>query len=395
MKNLKRNLTSYIIAAAITIMAIPVMATAAGPGTITVTVSEPSSNSVNAGVTVTYVVVYSGDVGGVYLQSGDIATVGFSADISVTGDGNVRTITLANIQGEVGGDKYIRFGGGTAATSDGEFANAVAATIPFSITDDESVSHTLSIIISEPSKSQVRVGEDVTFSLIYNDNIRKIDLNAGDISTVGFTADVSIIGDGNVRTVTLSNIQGSEGYKFIMLSGGTAWNDNFEFANSKVSTAFQLEGVDGSTNFSTDIDGYPFILSGGQYQSGGQYNAVITHASVAGGGEAGKDTTNLRVRVYFFDNSPNDFKLSDGNSFATIIDQDESVGAFIFLIELPTKNGKVDLPKEYFDSFNSQELLQIVYENDSGDNNPPTGAAIPLAALLISGTVAVVFKRKK
>jgi len=402
MKSSRKNFISCAITLMITLMALPFMAMSATAESdaITITVSAPSSNLVHVGGTVTYVVAYCENAAHVSLGSGHVATVGFTANISVSGEGNERIITLANVQGNIGSDKYIRLSGGTAISGSGIPASTALATIPFSISDADGIGSVPSLTVSTPSKSQVRVGGSLSFMLTYNGDVRKIDLNAGDIATVGFSADISISGSSNTRTVTLANVQGAEGYKYIMVSGGTAWDNDFGVVPSAISTAFQLESLEGETNFSTEIDGFPFLSGGGQYLNteatgSGSHDAVITYASIAGGGADGRDANNLRVRIQFLEKPPRSFSVVDNfsNVPATLIDKDEDSGAFVFLLELPTLTGRVSLPSEYFESFHEEKRLQIVVETDvtnTNDRNPSTGVTVPFVALAVTGAVALV-----
>ena len=54
-----------------------------------------------------------------YIKRENIDTIGFTADISVAGTGNTQTITLSNIQGEPGKDKYIALSKGVVMDAAG------------------------------------------------------------------------------------------------------------------------------------------------------------------------------------------------------------------------------------------------------------------------------------
>lgn len=93
----------------------------------TAVISGPSASQVYAGDTVTYKITYSDNVGirKISLTANDIRLSGFTANKSVSISGNVATITLSNIQGEVGGNKVIYVAGGTAIDDNGNMCNAV------------------------------------------------------------------------------------------------------------------------------------------------------------------------------------------------------------------------------------------------------------------------------
>ena len=91
------------------------------------TISGPSAAQVYAGGTITYTVNYSDNVGiaGITLNANDVRLDGFTANKSVAINGNTATITLSNIQGNVGGNKTIYVSGGTAFDANGNLCNAV------------------------------------------------------------------------------------------------------------------------------------------------------------------------------------------------------------------------------------------------------------------------------
>lgn len=90
------------------------------------TISGPNPSKVYAGGTVSYVLTFTDDVGVVDLEvlKSAIALEGFTADVSISGSGlSTRTVTLSNIQGAVGGNKYIRVAGGLAMDAEGNLSN--------------------------------------------------------------------------------------------------------------------------------------------------------------------------------------------------------------------------------------------------------------------------------
>jgi|GEM_PF-6711247 len=139
----KKLLTLLITA----VMLFSLSVTVAADQSITTDVVRTSSGVVREGGTVTYEITYTGDVAQINLVSEDIACVGFSAEISVSGDENTnkRTITLENVTG-TGEGKYIRIGGGTAGNSMG-LSREVASTEPFTVKPKAWVTFALWLII--------------------------------------------------------------------------------------------------------------------------------------------------------------------------------------------------------------------------------------------------------
>lgn len=90
-------------------------------------ISGPNPANVYAGGTVTYKVTYTDNVGikAITLNANDIGLSGFTANKSVSISGNVATITLSNIQGNVGGNKFIKVTAGSAIDAQGNMCNAV------------------------------------------------------------------------------------------------------------------------------------------------------------------------------------------------------------------------------------------------------------------------------
>lgn len=94
------------------------------------TISNPNPDKVYVGGTVTYTLKYTDDVKirKISLKEDDLGLVGFTATKKVVvNSDNTATVTLSNIQGELGGDKVLKVAGGTAIDDDFNMANAVNA----------------------------------------------------------------------------------------------------------------------------------------------------------------------------------------------------------------------------------------------------------------------------
>ena len=94
------------------------------------TISEPNPAQVYAGGTVTYTLTYTDNVGirKISLKESDLGLNGFTATKKVViNSNNTATVTLSNIQGEVGGNKTLYVAGGTAIDDDFNMANAATS----------------------------------------------------------------------------------------------------------------------------------------------------------------------------------------------------------------------------------------------------------------------------
>lgn len=238
-----------------------------------IAIGSPSSGTVEAGGTISYTVNIYNNATSVNLKSSDIRITGVSANISVQGGGNSqRTIVLSNIQGSVGSVGYISYiAAGVATNERGGNKEFSGNSTSFTITASQPVTPpsnpdpqqpTLppqqpstppnnnnstpnqpetptenpkpaeekdetkpTIHIGDFSAGEVEVGKTISFDITYEDNkeMGDITLENKDITLYGFKADVKISGDGNKRTVTLSNIKGDlGGLKYVKIAPNTA-----------------------------------------------------------------------------------------------------------------------------------------------------------------------------
>ncbi len=235
-----------------------------------ISITNPSSTTVYYGGTVTYTVKYMDDVGlsGLNLKASDITLNGFTADVSVSGSGYQRKVTLSNVKGTEG-LKYITVASGTAWDAAGNRALGIPASEAFTLkvreaipvvdeTDDEAPV----MSVSAPSFSEINNGQTVKYVVTYTDNdaIDTIDLKASDVTLNGFTADIKITGSGNRRIITLSNIQGAvNSTNNISIAAGTAWDAAGNKANSVDNTeVFKIvEVINNNTDTKTPDDKKP------------------------------------------------------------------------------------------------------------------------------------------
>lgn len=99
---------------------------------------------------------------------------------------------------------------------------------------------TVQIELNQTSISQ---GADMLITLVFEDNneIAVIDLSTEDIVLNGFTATKEISGEGFMRVVTLSNVQGDSGEKTITINGGVVIDESNNTSDETTSPEFVLE----------------------------------------------------------------------------------------------------------------------------------------------------------
>lgn len=234
-----------------------------------VAVAGPSSGTVEVGGTIRYPVNIYNNATSVNLNAGSVTVHNASANVSVEGSGNTsRTIVLSNIQGSVGSSVFITVAAGVASNEKGSSlatpqstSFTIVATTPTpppsdnnqnnnngGNTGNNSGNNTLppntgnnnkpqdkpeekkdetapTMEIGSLSKKSVKIGEEISFEIQYKDETEmgEITLNKNDITLYGFKAEIKVSGDGNKRTITLSNIQGNlGGLKYIKIASKTA-----------------------------------------------------------------------------------------------------------------------------------------------------------------------------
>lgn len=204
-----------------------------------IAVSSPSKSSVNVGDSVSYTVTYS-NADYINLSSSYVTLNGFTANIYVSGNGDSRTITLSNIQGSAG-KKSISIAAGTAENENG-YTSSTPNSVAFTLNNNVDIIRP-SISVSSPSKSSVNVGESVSYTLSFTDNVSvaRVNTSASYITLNGFTADIYVSNTSNKSVITLSNVQGSAGRKSISIKAGTALDSAGNIAAAIDSTvAFNL-----------------------------------------------------------------------------------------------------------------------------------------------------------
>ena len=167
--------------------------------------------------------------GSIPFNSSYVTLHGFSANVNVIKNSYTRyTVTLNNIRGNSSGN-YVEIRSGAAIANDGLGAaySATTNSNSFSINAGDSISPSISLI--GPNISSVNNGGTVTYIVRYTDasGVTNVNLYANSVKLNGFTAKVSVSGSGEnskvvERKITLSNIQGTNGSKYITVVAATA-----------------------------------------------------------------------------------------------------------------------------------------------------------------------------
>ncbi len=227
MKNSIKKILSVFILVSIVLSTIPFGSIIAYVRP-SVGISSPSKTSVNAGGSVSYNIIYS-DADVINLSSSYVTLNGFNANVSVSGSGNRRTVTLSNIQGS-SGRKSIAIKA-RSAENDSGYALATPNSVSFNLNNSNSNTSNNnsdrirpSISVSAPSKSLVNVGGSLTYTISFSDNVKvsRINTSSSYIILNGFSANISVSNSGNRSIVTLSNIRGNTGRKNISIKAGAA-----------------------------------------------------------------------------------------------------------------------------------------------------------------------------
>lgn len=122
-----------------------------------VKISKPSISSVNEGETISFTISFSDNKGirSVNLKEKNIKLNGFEADIKVEGKGNkLRKVTLSNIKGTKGKNKYITVNSGVVIDTTGNRSKSVnSSKFTLNVKDEEVLDPSIEIIKPVTDKS--------------------------------------------------------------------------------------------------------------------------------------------------------------------------------------------------------------------------------------------------
>lgn len=215
------------------------------------TVRIGNISNCSQGDSISFSVEFSGNNlvngGSIPFNASYVTVHGFSANVGVIKNTYSRyTVTLNNVRGNSSGN-YVEIRSGAAIANDG-LGSAYSATTysnSFSIGSNDTVAPSISLI--GPNISSVNNGGTVTYIVKYTDasGVANVNLYQNSVKLKGFTANVSISGSGEnskvvERKITLSNIQGSNGSKYISIVAATASDYNGNRTIGVNSSPFKL-----------------------------------------------------------------------------------------------------------------------------------------------------------
>lgn len=105
----------------------------------TMEIGELSDQVVQIGDEISFEISYKDEteMGDITLNKNDITLYGFTADIKISGDGNTKKVTLSNIQGNLGGLKWIEIKSKTAKDKAGNEVKEKGKTAIFKVIDND------------------------------------------------------------------------------------------------------------------------------------------------------------------------------------------------------------------------------------------------------------------
>ncbi len=227
-------------------------------------------NSVKEGdsitVDVTYRNSYDRKIKALNLTPGHVGLYGFTGNIYTSSTDNYHSTIIVDNIVDKDGENYITLNAGTCCDENGNLCNG-AKSSPFEITESEYPLMTM----GKPYASAD--GNAVCVDLTYSDDVTGIDLRTGSIGLYGFTGDISIDGEGNVRTISVSNIKVTDDILYISVNSGTGFAEDLHLSNGCKSHAFTL-GDGMKKGGSADDKNPPTGVSG---------NGAAAAAMIAGG----------------------------------------------------------------------------------------------------------------
>lgn len=183
---------------------------------------------------------------------------GFSAIVSITKNRYDKyTVVLNNVRGNESGN-YVEIKSGAAIANDGLGAaySSNAYSNSFNIASSDTVAPSISII--GPNVSSINNGGTITYIVRYTDasGVTSVNLYKNSVKLNGFTANVSISGSGEnakvvERKITLTNIQGTNGSKYITIVAATASDYNSNRTKATNSSPFNLKNRASSSSSSS------------------------------------------------------------------------------------------------------------------------------------------------
>lgn len=105
----------------------------------TMEIGELSSTTTEIGKDISFEVSYKDEteLGEITLNNNDITLYGFKAEVKISGSGNTRKVTLTNIQGNLGGLKYVTINSKTAKDKAGNLVKENGKTSMFKVINND------------------------------------------------------------------------------------------------------------------------------------------------------------------------------------------------------------------------------------------------------------------
>lgn len=105
----------------------------------TMQIGALSNTTIQKGDTISFDIKYNDEteMGEITLNNNDITLYGFTADVQISGDGNTRKVTLSNVQGNLGGLKYVKIASNTAKDKAGNLVTSDGQTFMFKVIDSD------------------------------------------------------------------------------------------------------------------------------------------------------------------------------------------------------------------------------------------------------------------
>lgn len=105
----------------------------------TMEIGNLSETTTQIGKEISFDITYKDEteMGDITLNNNDITLYGFKADVKISGEGNTRKVTLSNIQGNLGGLKYIRVASKTAKDKAGNEVKESGKTSMFKVVNND------------------------------------------------------------------------------------------------------------------------------------------------------------------------------------------------------------------------------------------------------------------
>lgn len=207
----------------------------------------PSGLVIDQGDSITLNIYFSDnqELSSAYLQASDVILNGFTANKSIQVSGSMRIVTLTNIQGTAG-NKTVTLASGVAEDASGNTSLAVT-TRAFTLNAPVVVDNTRPTVTVTGITSGLAIeqGGTLSFNVNFSDNIAvtRVNFSAEDVTLNGFTANRSISGTGNTRTVTLTNIRGTVGNKTIAIAANAAEDAAGNTSLAVTTNAFALRAA--------------------------------------------------------------------------------------------------------------------------------------------------------